>query len=49
MWQKVWSIVNSAIFIWFASSVLVGAASFLYNRWEKAYTVKREICALRTG
>ncbi len=37
--QKLWSIVNSAVFIWFLSSIVLGTGSFLYNRW---YVIERE-------
>ena len=41
-WQKFWSIVNSAVFIWLLSSVVLGTASFLYNRREKADAIEDE-------
>jgi hypothetical protein len=52
-WQKYWSIVNSGVFIWFLSSIVLGTASFLYTTWEreneqardkatKAYVIERE-------
>jgi hypothetical protein len=41
-WERAWGFANSALFIWFASSVVLGAVSFLYNRWEKAFMIERE-------
>ena len=41
-WQKVWGIANSAVFIWFVSSVVLGTASFLYSNWKKASDIQRE-------
>ena len=40
--KKLWSIVNSAVFIWFLSSIVLGTASFLYSKGEKAYAIEHE-------
>jgi hypothetical protein len=40
--SAIWKFVNSAFFLWFASSVLIAAASFLYSRWEKQQAVEQE-------
>jgi hypothetical protein len=37
--NRLWSIVNSPVFIWLLSSVVLGIAGFLYNSW---YVVERE-------
>jgi hypothetical protein len=44
-WHKYWSIVNSAVFIWFLSSVVLGSASLLYTRWEQERARERERAA----
>lgn len=33
--SKLWTVMNSAFFLWFLSSVLIGSISFKYARWEK--------------
>jgi hypothetical protein len=39
---KVWALVNSAFFLWFLSSVVLGIISFLYARWDKQRAFERE-------
>ena len=39
---KLWKIINSAVFIWFLSSIVVGLATFLYSQWDKSRELIRE-------
>lgn len=39
---KIWTFVNSAFFLWFLSSVVVGVISFLYVKWDKQRDLERE-------
>ncbi len=41
-WQKYWSFINSGVFIWFLSSIVIGSCTFLYARWEKEHVIERE-------
>lgn len=39
---KTWTVVNSAFFLWFLSSVVVGVISFSYAKWDKQREIERE-------
>ncbi|HEU0143373.1 MAG TPA: hypothetical protein VFQ47_01190 [Nitrososphaera sp.] len=39
---KIWTFVNSAFFLWFLSSVVIGGISFSYVKWEKQREIERE-------
>lgn len=39
---KTWTFVNSAFFLWFLSSVVVGIISFSYAKWDKQREIERE-------
>jgi hypothetical protein len=40
--SAIWKFINSAFFLWFASSVILASASFLYGHWEKQRVVEQE-------
>jgi hypothetical protein len=41
--RDAWTFVNSAFFLWFLSTVLIGTISFLYTRWDNHREVQRRI------
>jgi hypothetical protein len=40
--EKVWAFMNSAFFLWFLSSVVLGVISFSYAKWDKQRGLERE-------
>jgi hypothetical protein len=39
---KMWTFVNSAFFLWFLSSVVIGIISFSYAKWDEQRGIERE-------
>jgi hypothetical protein len=39
---KIWTFVNSAFFLWFLSSVVVGIISYSYAKWDKQRELEKE-------
>jgi hypothetical protein len=40
--EKIWTFINSTVFLWFLSSVVLGLISFSYARWDAKRTRERE-------
>lgn len=40
--RKMWAFVNSAFFLWFLSSVVLGSISFSYAKWDKQREIESE-------
>lgn len=39
---KIWTFINSAFFLWFLSSVVLGIISFSYAKWDKQKGLERD-------
>lgn len=39
---KIWAFVNSTLFLWFLSSIVLGIISFSYAKWDRQREIERE-------
>ncbi len=39
--SRLWGIINSAFFLWFMSTIIVGLAGFFYSSWDKKREERR--------